>query len=122
MINADSKVINADSKVISDPEKVVNADQNVVSESKKVVNGNSKVISDLEVYRTMMREAGVTETFILNIEVVYRHAGQNVFKQSDVMEYLECSKTKAANVMNAMKQAGIIEKVTGMGPGRYRFI
>ncbi len=123
------KVINADQKVISEPEKVISTDQNVVSKPEKVISASTKVvsepekvISDLEVYRTMMRKAGVTETFILNIEVVYRHAGQNVFKQSDVMEYLECSKTKATNVMNAMKKAGIIEKVTGMGFGRYRFV
>lgn len=37
------------------------------------------------------------------------------------MAWLDCSKSKATNVMNALKQAGIIEKVKGLGPGKYRF-
>lgn len=70
----------------------------------------------------MLKEAKTTKTFIRNIEKVFSCIGTEVFKQSDVMECLACSKTKAANVINAMKQAGIITKVTGLGPGRYRFV
>lgn len=54
--------------------------------------------------------------------MIYRHMGQGIFKQSDVMNCLDCSKAKAGNLMSAMRNAGIIEKVTGMGPGRYRFV
>ncbi|HIT64810.1 MAG TPA: hypothetical protein IAC37_10305 [Candidatus Ventrimonas merdavium] len=53
---------------------------------------------------------------------VFQHAGQNAFKQSDVMEYLGCSKSKVGNVMNAMREAGVIKKVAGMGLGKYQFI
>ena len=38
------------------------------------------------------------------------------------MEWLGCSKSKATNVMNAMKAAKVIEKVTGLGAGKYKFI
>lgn len=38
------------------------------------------------------------------------------------MEWLGCSKSKATNVMNAMKAAKVIKKVTGLGAGKYKFI
>jgi hypothetical protein len=38
------------------------------------------------------------------------------------MECLDCSKSKATNIMNAMKKAKVIEKVKGLGPGKYAFI
>lgn len=40
----------------------------------------------------------------------------------NVQEWLSCSKSKATNVMNAMKAAKVIKKVTGYGSGRYEFI
>ena len=60
--------------------------------------------------------------FIVNIERIFQCAGQNDFKQSDVMEYLNCSKSKAGNLISAMKQAGVIKKVTGKGLGVYQFV
>ena len=38
------------------------------------------------------------------------------------MEWLNCSKAKATNVMNAMKKAEIVKKVSGLGPGKYEFV
>ena len=38
------------------------------------------------------------------------------------MEWLECSKSKATNIMNVLKMANVIEKVNGFGPGKYRFV
>ena len=43
------------------------------------------------------------------------------FGQSNVMEWLNCSKSKATNIMNVLRSAGIIEKVTGLGVGKYKF-
>ncbi len=38
------------------------------------------------------------------------------------MEWLNCSKSKATNIINAMKAANVIRKVTGLGSGKYEFI
>jgi len=73
-------------------------------------------------YKTLLVDTGITKIYISNIERIYKYVGQTVFRQSDVMEYLGCSKSKAGNIINAMKQAGIIRKVTGMGLGRYQFV
>ena len=35
---------------------------------------------------------------------------------------LNCSKSKATNIMNVMKSAKVIKKVTGLGPGKYEFV
>ena len=44
-----------------------------------------------------------------------------MFGQGDIQEWLGCSKSKATNVMNAMKTAKVIKKITGCGPGKYEF-
>lgn len=103
-------------KVSNDLKKVSNA-------SKKVSNGSKKVSNDFKRYISLLEEAGVTETFINNIERVFEQCGiGNPFGQSNIMEWLNCSKSKATNIMNAMKAAKVIKKVTGLGPGKYEFL
>lgn len=95
----------------------------VSNASKKVSNGSKKVSNDFKRYISLLEEAGVSETFINNIERVFEQCGiGNPFGQSNIMEWLNCSKSKATNIMNAMKAAKVIKKVTGLGPGKYEFL
>jgi hypothetical protein len=65
----------------------------------------------------------VTHTFINNIEQVFGKCGIGIpFGQTNVMEWLNCSKSKATNIMNAMKAARVINKVIGLGTGKYEFV
>jgi predicted HTH transcriptional regulator len=110
------KVSNASEKVSNAPEKVSNA-------SEKVSNAPEKVSNTFEKYISLFEEAQVTDTFINNIEQVFRKCGIGIpFGQTNVMEWLDCSKSKATNIMNAMKAAKVIKKVTGVGPGKYEFV
>ena len=103
--------------------KVSNDNRKVSNGNKKVSNDNGKVSNDFEKYLPLFREAEITEKFIENSNKVFLQSGvNNSFGQKNVMEWLNCSKSKATNVMNAMKAAKVIEKVTGAGPGKYRFI
>lgn len=116
------KVVSADQNVGSSEAVTTDIVQKVGSDPEKVGSTAQKVSSDFAKYEAMLVEVGITKIFIVNIESVFQHAGQNAFKQSDVMEYLGCSKSKAGNVMNAMRQAGVIKKVAGMGLGKYQFV
>ncbi len=51
---------------------------------------------------------------ILIIDRIYRFI-------QNVMEWLNCSKSKVTNIMNVLRSAGIIEKVTCLGVGKYKF-
>lgn len=58
-----------------------------------------------------------------NIEQVFEKCGiGNPFGQANIMEWLGCSKSKATNIMKVMKEAKVIKKVTGLGPGKYEFV
>ncbi len=71
----------------------------------------------------MLKEANATDVFVNNIEKVFKHCGTDtIFGQANVMEWLGCSKSKATNVMNVLKEAKVIEKVTGLGAGKYSFL
>ena len=110
-------------KVSNDLKKVSNASKKVSNAAKKVSNDPKKVSNDFKRYISLLEEAGVTETFINNIERVFEQCGiGNPFGQSNIMEWLNCSKSKATNIMNAMKAAKVIKKVTGLGPGKYEFL
>ncbi len=79
--------------------------------------------NSFECYRELLSRVGITDKFIENIQVVYENNIDNKpFGQGNVQEWLDCSKSKATNVMNAMKKAGVICKVTGRGPGKYKFV
>ncbi len=49
------------------------------------------------------------------------HYEEEPFEQIYVMNWLNCSKSKATNIMNVLKQTGIIEKVSGYSIGKYKF-
>jgi predicted HTH transcriptional regulator len=103
--------------------KVSNASGKVSNDSEKVSNDSEKAGNAFEKYAQHFEEASVTEVFVRNIERVFDNCGVGVpFGQVNVMEWLDCSKSKATNLMNAMKTAKIIRKVHGMGPGKYEFI
>ena len=90
---------------------------------RKVSNAPEKVSNAFDKYMLLLKNAGVTDTFINNIKVVYEYCDKDTpFGQADVMRWLKCSKSKATNIMNVLKQAKAIEKVRGLGAGKYRFV
>lgn len=90
---------------------------------KKVSNAPKKVSNTFEDYIPLLNAVGATDIYINNIRIVYEHCRvDTLFGQTNVMEWLNCSKSKAANVMNVLKMANAIEKVKGFGPGKYRFL
>ena len=103
--------------------KVSNAPENVSNAPENVSNAPENVSNGFEKYCVLFENAEITETFISNIEQVFDKCGINVpFGQTNVMEWLNCSKSKATNIINAMKAANVIRKVTGLGSGKYEFI
>lgn len=90
---------------------------------RKVSNDMKKVSNAFATYMPMLSEANTSKVYIENIENVFNRCGTDgIFSQANVIEWLHCSKSKATNVMKAMKEAKIIDKVKGLGPGKYQFI
>lgn len=89
----------------------------------KVSYAPKKVSNTFEDYIPLLNAVGAIDIYINNIRIVYEHCRvDTLFGQTNVMEWLNCSKSKATNVMNVLKMANAIEKVKGFGPGKYRFL
>lgn len=109
-------------KISNTAEKVSNAVEKVSNAVEKVSNAVEKVSNTFEIYIPSLKNIGMSDVFIKNIESVFNQCGIGVvFGQANVQEWLNCSKSKATNIMNAMRAARIIDKVTGYGSGRYQF-
>ncbi len=89
---------------------------------RKVGNASEKVGNAFEKYKALLEAACITKRYIENIELVFVQCEKKPFGQSDVMRWLGCSKAKATNIMNTMKDAEVIRKVKGYGPGKYEFV
>ena len=89
---------------------------------RKVSNAEEKVSNTFEKYAAMLTQEGVGNIYIRNIEKVYSSYQNDPFGQTNVMVWLECSKSKATNIMNSMKRAKIVEAVKGYGAGKYKFV
>ena len=124
------KVVNAQEKVSSSAQNGVNTQEKVSSSAQNEVNTQEKVSSSAQnigdafnKYLPLFKEAEITDKYIKNIKQVYLMCGTEFpFGQGNVQEWLGCSKSKATNVMNAMKAAKIINKKSGYGLGKYEFI
>ena len=116
-------------KVVNDTLKVRNAGENISNGLSKMGNAlknvgieEQKVSNEFSNYEEILIKAGISTKFITNIKNIFENSGtETVFGQADIMTWLDCSKSKATNVMNAMKQAEIVEKVKGYGAGKYKF-
>ena len=110
-------------KVVNDVHIVNNDGKKVVNYYEKLSGADKNVVNAFDNYRVILEKADITKVFIENIKIVYEQSlNFKVFGQADVMAWLGCSKTKAANIMGTMKKANVVEKVKGLGPGRYKFI
>ncbi|MCM1387464.1 MAG: putative DNA binding domain-containing protein [Bacillus sp. (in: Bacteria)] len=121
--SASEKTGSSASKVGSASEKTGSSASKVGSASEKTSSSASKVSNTFEKYIPVCMDAGITEKYIEYIAKVYEVCNIVVpFGQANIMEWLNCSKSKATNVMNAMKAAKVIKKVAGVGVGRYKFV
>ena len=78
---------------------------------KKVSNAPKKVSNTFEDYIPLLNAVGATDIYINNIRIVYEHCRvDTLFGQTNVMEWLNCSKSKATNVMNVLKMSNAIKK------------
>ena len=120
LIEADAQGSMAASLGIQEPDEL---EVTLVTIMEKVINDEQKESNTFDKYMPLFKEAEITEKFIKNIEQVFASCNIGVpFGQANVQEWLGCSKSKATNIMNAMKAAKVIKKVTGYGSGRYEFI
>ena len=44
-----------------------------------------------------------------------------VFGRNDIMDIVNISITAAGNLINKLKEAGVIEQIIGQGKGKYKF-
>ncbi|MEG2731941.1 MAG: ATP-binding protein, partial [Clostridium sp.] len=117
------KVINGVVKVSNAVENISNGLSELGNALKIVGNDVQKKGNDFAVYLGSCEKVEITPTFVSNIEIVFRKTGtEQIFSQGDIQVLLACSKSKATNVINAMKKAEIVTKVKGFGPGKYKFV
>lgn len=68
----------------------------------------------------MLKDAEITDKFIKSIENAFNVCGTDtVFGHVNVQEWLKSLKSKATNVIKAMKIAKTIKKVSGSGFGKH---
>lgn len=117
------KVINGVVKVSNAVENISNGLSELGNALKIVGNDVQKKGNDFAVYLGSCEKVDITPTFVSNIEIVFRKTGtEQIFSQGDIQVLLACSKSKATNVINAMKKAEIVTKAKGFGPGKYKFV
>ena len=57
-----------------------------------------------------------------NAKKLFAHMGfDGVFGRNDIMEIIAVSITAAGNLLNKLKEAELIEPVSGQGKGKYKF-
>ncbi len=64
----------------------------------------------------------VTDSTNAKIRLVFSHIGYDVaFGRKEVAEIIGISQTAAGNLINKLKVSGMVEPVSGLGKGKYKF-
>ena len=97
-------------KVLIDPEKVAVDGENVLIASENLLI--EAAIDSLNANKNTKE----------NAKKLFAHMGfDGVFGRNDIMEIIAVSITAAGNLLNKLKEAELIEPVSGQGKGKYKF-
>lgn len=105
-------------------EKVAVKNGNVLIESEKVSIRDKKVAIDKNkvVFENKLNTTNFTKKTKSKIFRLFNKYGvESIIGRSDIVQVTGDSLTAAGNLINKMKEAGIIESVIGHGKGKYRF-
>ena len=93
------------------------ADENVVIEAEKVAIEAKKVAIEVAI-----EELNANQNTIRKVETLFAKMGTDgIFGRSDIAEITGDSLTAAGNLITRLKQAELLEPVSGCGKGKYRF-
>ena len=93
--------------------------------SEKVVDGNENVtIAPAHVaIEVAIERLTASQNTIRKVQTVFRKMGTDgIFGRSDIAAITNDSVTAAGNLITRLKNAGLIEAVSGYGKGKYKFV
>lgn len=98
-------------------EKVMFDEHEVAFDNEKVVVEDKKVVFERSV--SGMDVSSPTKQKISDLFEVFEF--DTIFSRADIAERFDISTTAAGKLINKMKEANLIESVSGMGKGKYTF-
>lgn len=94
-----------------------------IDSEKQDIEPNKQDIERRTILSGHMREAGFSNKTTENTLALFDAFGFNrFFGRTDVMDVLELSPSPASALLKRISDAGIIQPVSGMGKGKYRFV
>jgi hypothetical protein len=95
----------------------------VSSELKKqYIEPQKQYIGGEKQYIDKMIASGLTKKTAMNAMILFSELGlEKIFSRSDVAPILNITITPASTLLKKLADAGIIESVSGLGKGKYRF-
>ena len=99
-------------------------EKTVVSEKKQLFEDEKTVVSkEKQLFGQTLNELNFCFNTKEKIMQLYQHFGNDLFfSRADVMRITGITSSPAGDLINKMKNAHLIEPVTGHGKGKYRFI
>ncbi len=98
-------------KVLIDPEKIAVEGENVL------------IASDNLLIEAAIDSLNANKNTKENAKKLFAHMSfDGIFGRNDIMEIVNISITAAGNLINKLKEAELIESVTGQGKGKYKFV
>ncbi|HRT81908.1 MAG TPA: ATP-binding protein, partial [Oscillospiraceae bacterium] len=99
-------------------EKVLIGSEKVAVENEKVLIASENLLVGFAI-----DGLAVNKNTKENMRKLFAHLSfDGIFGRNDIMEILSISITAAGNLINKLKEAGLIEAVRGQGKGKYRFV
>ena len=99
--------------------------ENLLIESEKVsVDGKNMLIeSENLLIKNAIEELNVNKNTKEKARILFAQMGiDGIFGRNDIMEITSVSITAAGNLITKLKNAGLVEPVSGYGKGKYRFV
>ena len=115
------KVASGDEKVAVDDRKLVVEDKKVAIENQKLAVEGKKVAID-RLKEKIYSLSGNNKTKENVEKVLLEISIDDVFGRTEIANILGVSDTAAGNLINKMKEVGLIEAVEGYGKGKYKFV
>ena len=100
-----------------------NLNYHILNENVAINKENVAIGPDLVAIQVAIEGMKASSGTIEKVKTVFQRMGMDgVFGRSDIVNITGESATAAGNLINKMKECGLVETVAGFGKGKYRFV
>ncbi len=126
-IRDENPAIQGENPAIRDENPAIQGENPAIRDENPAIQGENPAIEKEKLetekfYEAIAKEKYFAQTKENLLKIYHSIEGNKIFGAPEIKEILGCTHTASKDMMKKLRAMGVVEKVTGKGKGKYRFV